>query len=157
MYTHRPAHLANVPEKELDMEGVRAEAEDLTQDICAALPAKLASYQRRAKVTTWLYRVAVNAAHDRRRRRATYVKASAGWGDWEVNRTEAMREQAEAQDWLIRAVGTLSDDLRDTVALVMDDMNHREVGEVLGVSEGTVSWRMSEVKKHLKALKESEQ
>ena len=68
-----------------------------------------------------------------------------------------MREQAEAQDWLIRAVGTLSDDLRDTVALVMDDMNHREVGEVLGVSEGTVSWRMSEVKKHLKALKESEQ
>ena len=27
MYTHRPAHLANVPEKELDMEGVRAEAE----------------------------------------------------------------------------------------------------------------------------------
>jgi hypothetical protein len=25
------------------------------------------------------------------------------------------------------------------------------------VSEGTVSWRMSEVKKHLKAIKESEQ
>ena len=74
--------------------GARAEAEDLTQDICAALPAKLASYQRRAQVTTWLYRVAVNAAHDRRRRRATYVKASAGWGDWEVNRTETAIEDA---------------------------------------------------------------
>lgn len=87
----------------------------------------------------------------------THAKAATGWGDWEVNRTEANKEQAEAQDWLMRAIGELPDDLRDTVALVMDDMNHREVGEVLGISEGTVSWRMSEVKKHLKAIKESEQ
>ena len=57
----------------------------------------------------------------------------------------------------MQAIGTLPDDLRDTVALVMDDMNHREVGAVLGISEGTVSWRMSEVKKHLKTLKESAQ
>ncbi|NBT32889.1 MAG: RNA polymerase sigma factor, partial [Rhodobacteraceae bacterium] len=32
--------------------GVRTEAEDLTQDICAALPAKLASHRGTAKVTT---------------------------------------------------------------------------------------------------------
>ena len=57
----------------------------------------------------------------------------------------------------MHAIGTLPDDLRDTVALVMDDMNHREVGEVLGISEGTVSWRMSAVKKHLKRIKESDQ
>jgi RNA polymerase sigma-70 factor (ECF subfamily) len=137
--------------------GSHAEAEDLCQDICAALPAKLTRFEGGSAFSTWLYRVAVNAAHDRRRRAGTRAKAAQGWGDWEVNSTEAMREQAEAQDWLIRAVGMLSNDLRDTVALVMDDMNHREVGEVLGVSEGTVSWRMSEVKKHLKALKESEQ
>ena len=87
----------------------------------------------------------------------TRSKAAQGWGDWEVNRTETNKEQAEAQDWLMSAIGTLPDDLRDTVALVMDDMNHRDVGEVLGVSEGTVSWRMSEVKKHLKVIKESEQ
>ena len=137
--------------------GARAEAEDLCQDICAALPAKLAKFEGGAQFSTWLYRVAVNAAHDRRRRTATRSKASQGWGDWEINRTEANKEQAEAQDWLMQAIGTLPDELRDTVALVMDDLNHREVGAVLGLSEGTVSWRMSEVKKHLKAIKESEQ
>ena len=137
--------------------GSRADAEDLCQDICAALPAKLARFEGGSAFSTWLYRVAVNAAHDRRRRAATHVKASKGWGDWEVNRTEQNREQAEAQDWLMQAIGTLPEDLRDTVALVMDEMNHREVGEVLGISEGTVSWRMSEVKKHLKAMKESAQ
>ena len=137
--------------------GSRAEAEDLCQDICAALPTKLARFEGGSQFSTWLYRVAVNAAHDRRRRAVTRAKASQGWGDWEVSRTEVNKEQADAQDWLMQAIGTLPDDLRDTVALVMDEMNHREVGAVLGMSEGTVSWRMSEVKKHLKAIKESEQ
>lgn len=137
--------------------GSRFEAEDLCQDICASLPAKLAKFEGGSAFSTWLYRVAVNASHDRRRRAVTQAKAARGWGDWEVNRTEANKEQAEAQDWLTAAIGGLPDDLRDTVALVMDELNHREVGEVLGISEGTVSWRMSEVKKHLKAIKESEQ
>ncbi|MEP5153874.1 RNA polymerase sigma factor [Planktotalea sp.] len=137
--------------------GSRFEAEDLCQDICAALPAKLMRFEGGSSFSTWLYRVAVNASHDRRRRAATRSKAAQGWGDWEVNRTEANKEQAEAQNWLMQAIGSLPDDLRDTVALVMDDMNHRDVGEVLGVSEGTISWRMSEVKKRLKEIKEREQ
>lgn len=137
--------------------GNRAEAEDLCQDICAALPAKLVRFKGDAAFSTWLYRVAVNAAHDRRRRAATQAKAAKGWGDWEIGRREANKEEAEAQNWLMQAIGTLPDDLRDTVALVMDEMTHREVGEILGVSEGTVSWRMSEVKKHLLKMKERAQ
>lgn len=136
--------------------GARAEAEDLTQDICAALPAKLTSYQGRAKVTTWLYRVAVNAAHDRRRKRATYVKASEGWGDWETNRTAGVKDTNEQLDWLTTAMNQLNDDLRDTLALVLDDMTHAQAADVLGVTEGTISWRISEAKKALRAIKEKE-
>lgn len=136
--------------------GSRSEAEDLTQDICAALPAKLRSYQARAKVTTWLYRVAVNAAHDRRRKRATYARATSGWGDWETNRTAANQDTHAQLNWLTLAMNQLPDDLRDTLALVLDDMTHAQAAEVLGVSEGTVSWRMSEAKKALRAIKEKE-
>lgn len=138
------------------MTGQRSEAEDLTQDICAALPAKLASYQRRAKVTTWLYKVAMNAAHDRRRKQATYAKASDGWGDWETARTAVNDETAEQIDWLTQAMRQLVPDLRDTLALVLDDMTHAQAAEIMGVSEGTISWRISEAKKALKALKEKE-
>lgn len=137
--------------------GQASEAEDLTQDICAALPAKLMRYDGRAAFSTWLYRVAVNAAHDRRRRLASHARAAEGWGAWEVNRRAADAETAQAQDWLVQAMQALPDDLRDTVALVMDDLPHRAVGEVLGISEGTVSWRMSEVKKRLREMKESGQ
>ena len=137
--------------------GQRAEAEDLTQDICAALPAKLANYQARAKVTTWLYRVAVNAAHDRRRRMATYSRAASGWGDWEVARTAANEETQEQVDWLTAAMRQLAPDLRDTLALVLDEVTHAEAAAVLGVSEGTISWRVSQAKKSLRAIKEKEE
>ena len=137
--------------------GHRAEAEDLTQDICAALPAKLASFKGEARFTTWLYRVAVNATHDRRRRAATRAKAADGWGDWEVNRRAAIREDAEAQDWLSQAMTALPDELRDTVALVLgEELTQAQAGEVLGLSEGTIAWRMSEVKKRLRAMRAEE-
>jgi RNA polymerase sigma factor (sigma-70 family) len=137
--------------------GARAEAEDLTQDICAALPAKLAGYKAEAKVTTWLYRVAVNAAHDRRRRRTTYMKATEGWGDWELARADLAESEQARLDWLTTAMQRLPDDLRDTLALVLDDLNHAQVAEILGISEGTVSWRMSEVKKKLRAIRAEEE
>lgn len=136
--------------------GARAEAEDLTQDICAALPAKLATYKERSRVTTWLYRVAVNAAHDRRRRQASAGRAADRWGAWELNRQAANAETSERLDWLQAAMQQLPGDLRDTLALVLDDMTHAEAAEVLGISEGTVSWRLSEARKRLKTLKEQE-
>ncbi|WP_368185162.1 RNA polymerase sigma factor [Aestuariibius sp. HNIBRBA575] len=136
--------------------GNREEAEDLTQDICAALPAKLGQYQRRAKVTTWLYRVAVNAAHDRRRRQSTHSKAATGWGDWEKARQAELAENRVQSDWLGAAMAQLPPDLRDTLALVLDDMTHAQAGEILGVSEGTISWRLSEARKALRAQKEKE-
>lgn len=137
--------------------GTQADAEDMTQDICAALPAKLTAFRGDAKFTTWLYRVAVNASHDRRRRQQTHARHAEGWGDWEVNRQETIREEADAKDWLTEAMTSLPQDLRDTLALTMDqDMTQAQAAEVLGVTEGTVSWRISEVKKRLKALHEKE-
>ncbi len=137
--------------------GRRAEAEDLTQDICAALPAKLRGWRGEARFTTWLYRVTVNAAHDRRRRAATHARAALGWGDWEVDRQAQMQAEAEARDWLAQAMAMLPDDLRDTVALTLgEEMTQSAAAEVLGISEGTVAWRMSEVKKRLRAMAAAE-
>lgn len=137
--------------------GSRAEAEDLCQDICAALPGKLQGFRADARFTTWLYRVCVNAAHDRRRRAATHARAAEGWGTWEVDRRAADQDTAEAIDWLMQAMRQLPEDLRDTLALVLDDITHREAAEILGVPEGTISWRVSEAKKKLAALRQREE
>lgn len=137
--------------------GRRDDAEDLTQDICATLPARLMSWRGDARFTTWLYRVTVNAAHDARRRAATRGRAADGWGDWEMARQEAISEDHAAQTWLHQAMSHLPPELRETVALVLgEDLTQAEAGVVLGISEGTVAWRMSEVKKRLRALAEEE-
>ena len=127
--------------------GTQHDAEDLAHDIMAALPAKLRSYPGEAKFTTWIYRVVMNAATDRARKAGRRAKARAA-------------EQAEAResyDWLMAAMRSLTPELRETVALTLgEDLTQREAAEVLGVSEGTVAWRVSEVKAHLRDLAEKE-
>ncbi len=133
--------------------GTHSEAQDLAQDICLALPAKLRGWRGEARFSTWLYRVIVNAAHDRRRRQATHSKAASGWGDWELARQDEIETKRAAIDWLTETMARLSPDLRDTVALILgEDMTQAEAALVLGLSEGTVAWRMSEVKKRLRAI-----
>jgi RNA polymerase sigma-70 factor (ECF subfamily) len=133
--------------------GNRADAQDMAQDIFAALPAKLRNWRSEARFTTWLYRVVVNAAHDQRRRQAVRSKVASGWGDWEIARQDEIATQAASLDWLTETMNRLPPELRDTVALVLgEEMTQAEAASVLGLSEGTIAWRMSEVKKRLRAI-----
>jgi RNA polymerase sigma-70 factor (ECF subfamily) len=138
--------------------GNRSEAEDLAQDICVGLAAKLRGYRGEARFSTWLYRVTVNAAKDRLRRRKTRRTAVDGWADLEQMNRQSDAQAAAEQRWLQQAMHTLPADLFDTVTLILgEDMTHKQAAEVLDISEGTVSWRMSEVKKHLRTLAETEE
>jgi RNA polymerase sigma-70 factor, ECF subfamily len=90
-------------------------------------------------------------------RAATRTRAADGWGDWELARQAEIAAAVEAQDWLARTMAHLSPELRDTVALTLgEDLSQAEAAEVLGVSEGTVAWRMSEVKKRLRGMARAE-
>lgn len=138
--------------------GSAADAQDLAQDICAALPAKLRHFRGEARFTTWLYRVVVNAAQDLRRRQMTRARAADGWGDWEIARQAEMDDQRAARLWLEGAMAQLPPDLRETVALVLgEELTQAEAAAVLGIPEGTVAWRMSEVKKRLRRIAAEEE
>ena len=139
------------------MLGRREEAQDLAQDICAALPAKLTGFRGDARFTTWLYRLTANAAIDQIRKRQTRRKAAQGWGEAESLLRAQDAETKTEIDWLHQAMNRLSHDLRQTVALVLgEEMTHAAAARALGISEGTVSWRMSEVKKSLRRMAEEE-
>ena len=138
--------------------GRRVEAEDLTQDICAALPGKLASFRAEAKFTTWLYRVTMNAALDRIRKRKSRQRAGQGWGEMEAMNRATVAAQTDDLQWLEQAMTRLSPDLRQTVALVLgEELTHAQAARALDVSEGTISWRMSEVKKALREMAKQEE
>ena len=134
------------------------EAADLAQDVCVGLPAKLASWRGESKFETWLYRVVVNAARDAFRRKSVRRRSERDYAELDAlaRSGEAARECQSS--WLRWALEGLSDDLRITVSLVLEEgLRHAEAGAVLGVSEATVSWRMHEVRKRLRALAAEEE
>jgi RNA polymerase sigma-70 factor (ECF subfamily) len=129
------------------------DAEDLAQEVCVGLARKLKSYRGESRFTTWLYRVAVNAARDAIRRRASSRRLNQAYADVTALVQAGHDVRQEEVRWLYEALGALADDLRETAILVLsEELSHAEAGAALGVKESTVSWRMHEVRKRLKAL-----
>ncbi|MEP2761371.1 MAG: RNA polymerase sigma factor [Hyphomicrobiales bacterium] len=133
--------------------GQREDAEDLAQDVCTSLAQKIRSFRGDSKFSTWLYRVVMNAARDAHRKRATAVKAAKAYG--EVSELERGEQVAADKDaaWLYEALEEVGTDLKETAVLVLaEGFNHAEAADVLDIKESTVSWRMHELRKHLKQM-----
>ncbi|MHA1524741.1 MAG: RNA polymerase sigma factor [Alphaproteobacteria bacterium] len=137
--------------------GNRPDAEDLAQEICVSLVGKLASFRGTSALTTWLYRVTVNAARDFVRRRASSAARDAAFSTSATLEREAAADQAAQAAWMYDALATLSDDLREaTLLVVAEGLSHAEAGQVLGIKEATVSWRLHEARKKLSSLVSSD-
>ncbi len=130
-----------------------ADAEDTTQDVCLALPKKLKSFAGRARFSTWIYQVVINACRDQLRSRASRQALNETYSEVRELTKAGDRERNKQVDWLYEALGALNPKLRETAILVLaEDMTHAQAGEVLGIKETTVSWRMHEIRKELKTL-----
>ena len=132
--------------------GSRSDADDIAQDVCVALVAKIGSFRGEAKFATWLTGITFNACRDFRRRKRSFGGM--------IDRLTVLTGLAEAADgrdaydaaWLKSAIARLKPALRDTVVLVAgQQLTHAEAAEVLGVAENTVAWRMHEARRILSA------
>ena len=133
------------------------DCEDLAQDVCIALGRRIRSFRGEARFTTWLYQVVLNAARDGHRRAKTRAAATAGFAEVDELRRGADADRARQAEWLRAAILGLKDDLRETAVLVLDEgLSHAQAAEVLEVAESTVSWRLMEVRKALRATAEAE-
>ena len=137
--------------------GRREDAEDVAQDVCMSLPAKLKGFRGDAGFTTWLYRVVVNRVRDMQRKQMSSERVNSEYGELEELRRGEEVEAAKEVEWLNDAMNHLSDDLRETAVLVVGEgLNHAEAGQIMGIKESTVSWRMHELKKQLREIAKEE-
>lgn len=133
-----------------------ADAEDIAQDVCIALPQKLASFQGKAKLTTWLYQITLNQCRDFMRRHASVQKKHHDFIEVNALFQDANQQQQKALEWAYAAIHTLKEPLRETAILVVaEGLSHAEAATILGIRESTVSWRMMQVKKKLKAREQA--
>ena len=133
--------------------GDRAEAEDLAQDVALALAQKIRSFRGEAAFSTWLYRLVVNAAHDRRRKAGRQARLAQDFADIDALKRAGDSARAAEAAWLTEALATLPPDLRATAVLVLEEeLTQAQAAEVLEIAEGTVAWRMAEIKRRLRAM-----
>ncbi len=135
----------------LHIAGRRAEAEDAVQETFVSVHRALASFRGEARLSTWIFRIAVREALRQRARRREDLAASlddepaaAPAGDPAIRR--------EQRDALRRALDRLSAEHRTVLSLfAVDGLSHREIADVLGIPEGTVWSRLHLARKRLAA------
>ncbi len=133
--------------------GAEGEAQDLTQEVFLRVFKTLKSFRAgEGSFSVWLNRLTRNLLIDHYRRtrleRATdsiedqllTLEAAAGG----AGRTDSMLAGREASELLQGALQKLSPDLRETVILRdIEELDYREISQVLNVPEGTVKSRLN--------------
>ena len=121
------------------------DALDATQEALIALTRGLHRYDGRALFTTWLYRVATNAALDELRRRKRRPEPAELDEDRSLVGAAGSVESAVAARLDVdAALATLSPEFRAAVVLRdLCDLDYAEIAEVLDVPIGTVRSRIA--------------
>jgi RNA polymerase sigma-70 factor (ECF subfamily) len=133
--------------------GSDQEAQDLTQDVFLRVFRSLKSFRAgEGSFAVWLARLARNLLIDHYRRNKL-ERASSSIEEQlpmleektaALGRTEGMLAGREASEVLQTALQKLSPDLRETVILRdLEEMEYREIAQVLHVPEGTVKSRLN--------------
>lgn len=129
-----------------------ADRADLMQEIVAALWQAWPRYDPTRTFSTWMYRVALNVAISHVRgetvRRRHHVAYDAEQHAAAVEPADHETQQHTAL--LQRAMGTLDPMNRALLTLHLDELGHREIAEVLGISESNVATKLSRIKERLR-------
>ncbi len=131
-----------------------AEAEDVVQETFLNAFRAIGSFQWRAGLNTWLYRIAYNAALMRLRRKPLNVTVELPSDDGETLATprelfdwcclpERDLESAEARAELEHAIRALPEKLRAVFVLrELEDLSTEQAAEALGISPENVKTRL---------------
>lgn len=140
----------------LRMTGNRETARDVTQQVFVKVHRGLASFDRRRRFFSWIYRIAVNECINERRSRRTHESLDERLVDPAPGQEEqAMRrEVAEAVQ---AALQRLPESDREVLVLRhWLERSYAEISDALGLPESTVKSRLFEARQRLGRLLRTE-
>lgn len=124
-----------------------ADQEDLFQEIVLQLWKAYPGYRGDAKISTWIYRIALNTAL------ATFRKKQAPIdypGELPGTSLPEAAPESDRQVQLLEAIRGLKPGERAIISLYFEGYAHKEIGEIIGITENNVGVRMNRIKKKLK-------
>jgi len=125
--------------------------QDLYQEIVLQLWRAYHNFRQEAKVSTWLYRVAMNTAISRlkkEKRKGTQVPISQVVLAQTEHPNIALEERLKVMYQHIAQLNPLEKGL---ILLYLEDKSYEEMAEITGLSASNVGTRLSRIKKKLKS------
>ena len=133
----------------------RWDAEDVLQDTLLSAFTHLKSFQGRSSVSTWMTRIAINAALSRlRKSRRTAVSIDEAGEETVLALSSVLQDgaldterrliHAQQEDLLAKAIAQLPPSLRSVIELrIRDGYSIKQIAETMGISESAVKTRLS--------------
>jgi RNA polymerase sigma-70 factor (ECF subfamily) len=118
---------------------------------------KITSFQGQSSFYTWLYRIAVNICIDhQRRQKRNPLEFRESMDEVFEQQNEVARDpfsdvhDRELREHILSAIDDLSPEHKAVIVLrTLEGMSYKDIGEILGCSEGTVMSRLHYARKKL--------
>jgi RNA polymerase sigma-70 factor (ECF subfamily) len=136
------------------MGGSPEEGEDLLQEIFLQAYRKLESFKGHSSIGTWLYRLALNHCLDHVRGKRAKMDKVTDTLDADASMEPAARHETPIERLdLERAIERLPEGCREAFVLHdVEGFDHKEVGRMLGIAEGTSKSQVFKARMKLRTI-----
>jgi RNA polymerase sigma-70 factor (ECF subfamily) len=153
------------------MIGRRDEAEDMAQEVFVQVFKAIDQFRGEAKLSTWIYRIAVNLCKNRlkylSRRRASSLEdmdeiadrlsgdSAKGVSVAGISRPDELIEGMQLERLVKQAIAQVDPDFREVLILRdVEDLSYEEIAAITNLPDGTVKSRIHRARAQLRALVE---
>ncbi|HTG66785.1 MAG TPA: sigma-70 family RNA polymerase sigma factor [Flavobacterium sp.] len=124
--------------------------EDLFQEIVFQLWKSYPNYRGDAKISTWMYRIALNTAIASFRKKTTsinYLNQLPDFAEEQPNDESGLR-----QERLFAVLKLLDDSEKALISLYFEELSYQQIAEITGINENYVGVKLNRIKAKIKTL-----
>ena len=128
----------------------KEEVEDLFQEVLIALWRGFESFRGESKVSSWIYRVALNtciSAERKKSRRPDTARLT-----MDINLFSDTDEESRQAQMLRRRISKLGVFDRAIILLWLENLSYEEIGAIVGITANNVSVRLVRIREQLKNM-----
>ena len=124
--------------------------EDLINDIAYEMWKALPSFKGKSKISTWIYRIALNTAMNFKRnarKNRDFIQSAI---ELDYSEQSNVPDDNLQIDILYECIAELDEFSKAIILLYLDGHKHDEIAEITGISKTNVGTRISRIKEQLK-------
>lgn len=131
---------------------VEDDCQDLYQDIVAQLWKAWKGFRGEAKISTWIYRIALNTAISGfRKQKRNPLNNSVDAREVDLAEEDG-RKKKEDLELLHMAINQLSEVEKAMVMLYLEDVAYEEISSIMGITQNNVRVKMLRIREKLKNI-----